>query len=59
LDEDASNYVRFHIADVGCRFCAANLDDLERAQAAASAGNETDANRRKRYFETSAGHLRR
>jgi anti-sigma factor RsiW len=53
-DEEAS-YVRFHIEQIGCRLCAANLDDLrERQRKLQEAGP-----RRLRIFESSAGYLRR
>ena len=31
LEEDWDDYVQFHIETMGCRFCSANLDDLEAA----------------------------
>lgn len=55
LDRDAADYVRFHLHDVGCRFCKANLGDLETAAAA----DREHAQRRRRYFQTSAGYLRK
>jgi hypothetical protein len=48
-------YLDFHLNDMGCRFCRANLDDLKSAQAAGQQASET---RRQRYFESSAGLLR-
>ena len=59
LEEEPAAYIRFHLEQVGCRYCAANLEDLRQAQAAASQQTTEPATRRKRYFETSAGHLRR
>ncbi|MGV3486797.1 MAG: hypothetical protein ACO1RT_20445 [Planctomycetaceae bacterium] len=59
LEEEPAAYVRFHIDQVGCRYCAANLEDLRQAQAAASNEAAEPKRRRHRYFETSAGHLRR
>lgn len=52
LDEQAE-YIRFHIEQIGCRFCQSNLDDL-------SASHHQDAvtNRRKKYFQSSVGRLR-
>lgn len=55
LEPEAADYVDFHIREVGCRYCAANLRDLEAA--AAEQGEATT--RRRRYFESSAGLLRR
>ena len=61
LDRDAEDYIRFHLERIGCRFCAANLTDLERQQAeSAQADLESQrAARRRRYFKTSAGYLNR
>jgi hypothetical protein len=59
LEDEPANYIRFHIDEVGCRYCAANLEDLRQAQAIAAEGSSELVARRQRYFETSAGHLRR
>lgn len=59
LDDDEADYIRFHINDVGCRYCAANLDDLKQAQAAATKPAAEHQSRRQRFFQTSAGHLRK
>ena len=64
LDAGPANYIRFHLEDVGCRYCAANHDDLRSsgpfaAQVTATDGSDQPAIRRRRYFETSAGHLKR
>jgi len=59
LDEEPASYIQFHIEQVGCRYCAANLDDLRQAQTTASQDGGEPSLRRQRYFETSAGHLRR
>jgi hypothetical protein len=56
LDDEHVDYIRFHIDTVGCRFCAANLADLESQQAEAA---EQSTRRRRRYFESSAGYLRK
>ncbi|WP_413432519.1 hypothetical protein [Crateriforma spongiae] len=53
LDEERADYIRFHLEQVGCRYCAANLADLE----AAAAGGEETVRRRTKYFQTSVGHL--
>ena len=56
LDDEQLDYVRFHLATVGCRLCHANLHDLERRQAES---NESVVVRRRKYFDSSAGYLRR
>lgn len=57
LPPEQSRYIEFHISMVGCRFCAANLDDLRLAQAAMREPAE-QSDRRDRIFESSAGVLR-
>ena len=52
--ESLSEYIPFHIDQVGCRICAANLEDL---QSVIDATPET-AQRRQRYFQTSVGYLK-
>ena len=54
LDDGARDYVEFHIHTVGCRLCAANLKDLEKAMQAAPEVEQ----RRRKFFQSSAGHLR-
>lgn len=61
MDPEAEDYIRFHLERIGCRFCAANVTDLERERAESTkienaAKRQT---RRRRYFETSAGYLSR
>lgn len=55
LDAEASDYVRFHLEVVGCRYCGANLADLREASQEVA----QPLVRRQRYFQTSAGYLRR
>ncbi len=55
LESDAANYIQFHLDEVGCRYCQANFADLE----SASKPDEAPSNRRKRYFQTSVGHLKK
>ncbi|MGE0759823.1 MAG: hypothetical protein AB7O38_22605 [Pirellulaceae bacterium] len=56
LDSAAADYVRFHIETVGCRVCQANLADLRQQQ---EETRETSTSRRRKYFQSSAGYLRR
>jgi hypothetical protein len=53
----AADYVKFHVDEIACRYCAASLEDLRSQQAANQAGQIDE--RRKRYFQSSAGYLRR
>ncbi len=55
LDSEAADYIRFHLEKIGCRYCQANLADLE----AASQPDEQPTKRRRRYFQTSAGYLKK
>lgn len=48
-------YIQFHLEIVGCRYCQANLADLETGQKQSA---ETQQ-RRRRYFQSSAGLLKR
>ncbi len=56
LADEVARYATFHLEVVGCRYCQANLADLKNQQAEAQASVE---NRRRKYFQSSAGHLRR
>ena len=56
LADETQQYVKFHLETIGCRLCQANLADLE-AQQKEAAGSA--ATRRTRYFESSAGYLKR
>ena len=56
LDEPQSAYVAFHIDQIGCRFCRANLDDLQRQQEETV---EIVQSRRTKYFQSTAGQLRK
>lgn len=55
LDDEHADYVTFHLDTVGCRYCQANLADLQAQQA--EAGEQVQRRRRK-YFQSSAGYLR-
>lgn len=53
LDQHLTDYIEFHLRTIGCRICAANLQDLQSARQAS-----TDARqRRRKFFESSAGLL--
>ncbi len=55
LPDEQMDYLNFHLEQVGCRYCQANLADLQTQQAEAA---ETVTRRRTRYFQSSAGYLR-
>jgi anti-sigma factor RsiW len=59
LPDEESGYISFHIETIGCRYCQANLADLKAQQSAAAdrAHSEKTGQRRKKYFQSSAGHL--
>ena len=56
LPDEQARYIAFHLDAVGCRCCQANRADLEERQGGAS---EASHQRRRKYFESSAGYLRR
>ena len=54
LEAGEQDYLDFHLHTIGCSFCLANLTDLEaRRKEPAPKAQE----RRRRYFESSAGYL--
>jgi hypothetical protein len=55
LPEETADYIAFHLGTVGCRYCQANLRDLQ-AQLAEDA--QAVQIRRRKYFQSSAGYLR-
>jgi anti-sigma factor RsiW len=56
LPSDLAQYFHFHLETVGCRYCTANLEDLR--QSANQATAET-AQRRQKFFQSSAGYVRK
>ncbi|MGW8256475.1 MAG: hypothetical protein ACWGMZ_03215 [Thermoguttaceae bacterium] len=56
LPQETANYVAFHLQVVGCRYCAANLADL---QAVEDADQNATESRRRKYFQSSTGYLPR
>ena len=54
LDPGQIDYIAFHLNVVGCSFCLANLADLQAKQQEAEPKTQQ---RRKRFFESSAGLL--
>jgi DNA-binding phage protein len=56
LDSDQQDYVDFHLQTIGCAFCLANLADLQALQEEPASRTKQ---RRRRFFESSAGLLRR
>jgi hypothetical protein len=57
LPADATDYVKFHLETIECRCCLASLEDLRAQQSAAD--SEQSHHRRQRYYQSSAGYLRR
>ncbi len=56
LPDEAAAYIIFHLDVIECRYCRANLADLKQHQAEEHASVDT---RRRKYFQSSAGYLRR
>ena len=55
LEAEAADYIKFHLEEIGCRYCQANLADLQAATQQSHQGEQ----RRRRYFQTSAGYLKK
>jgi len=53
LSDDWRDYVAFHLKQLGCRFCVANLDDMEGQVAAAE-----QQRLQRRIFESTVGFLK-
>lgn len=56
LSKEAADYLAFHLEVIGCRVCRANLTDIQKQQAESGDAAQT---RRRKYFQSSAGYLRR
>lgn len=56
LPEDEEDYLVFHLETVGCRYCRANVTDLQKQQAEAHANVQ---DRRRKFFQSSAGYLKK
>lgn len=54
-DPELIEYIGFHLTTIGCAYCQANLDDLERVQA--ETAEPTTKTRRKRIVDSAAGVL--
>lgn len=54
IDAEFAGYIEFHLDQVGCRFCLANLKDLQRQQ---EESKDEKSSRRRKYFDSSAGYL--
>ncbi|WP_437194056.1 hypothetical protein [Planctomicrobium sp. SH527] len=53
---ETANYIQFHLNEIGCRICQANLNDLQNSLLQSGHDQQT---RRQRYFESSAGLFRK
>ncbi|MEW4454767.1 hypothetical protein AB1L30_19030 [Bremerella sp. JC817] len=58
---EESTYISFHLEQIGCRLCAANLADLIAAseQSEEEANSQQQSTRRRKYFQSSVGRLRK
>ncbi len=57
LPDDEANFVKFHLEVSRCRVCTASVSDLQAEQA--TTDTEEVVGRRKKYFQSSVGHLPR
>ena len=56
LSRGESDYVKFHVETIECRYCSASVDDLKAQQ---SAEPKATQSRRQKYFQSSVGHLQK
>jgi anti-sigma factor RsiW len=56
LPEPLARYIAMHVETAGCRYCQANLADLQGQQGAPDRGAQA---RRRKYFQSSAGYLKK
>ena len=56
MSSEQQDYIQFHLETIGCRICQANLEDLKSQRLEQESAVKT---RRQRYFQTSAGYLKR
>lgn len=54
IDKANADYITFHLQTVQCRICLANLEDLQQQNQESQTAAQ---NRRRKYFQTSAGYL--
>ena len=57
LSKEEADYIEFHVHQLGCRQCQANLEDLRSQQGGSEKQASTE--RRRKYFQTSAGYLKK
>jgi hypothetical protein len=55
IDEELQEYIRFHLETIGCAHCLANHADLK---ARHTEPEPKAQERRRRYFQSSAGYLK-
>ncbi|MGB6044813.1 MAG: hypothetical protein WBF93_16785 [Pirellulales bacterium] len=56
LPDERADYITFHLSEVQCRQCSANLTDLQNLHGEV---DEHVESRRRKYFQSSAGYLKR
>lgn len=54
LDKDLQDYIHFHLHSIACPYCLANLTDLQSLRQEPAPQTQE---RRKRFFDSSAGYL--
>lgn len=57
LPKATTDYIKFHLETIECRYCSASLSDLKSQQSAPEP--EVTQRRRQKYFQSSVGHLRK
>lgn len=62
LEDQWTQYIRFHLEQIQCRVCMANAADLQSEQKSQADNQElrlAQTNRRRKYFQSSAGYFNR
>lgn len=59
--QEEISYITFHLEEIGCRICSANLADLVKASedSEQAADQQQQNTRRRKYFQSSVGGLRK
>ena len=55
LEDGQRQYIQFHLQEIGCRYCQANLADID----SSTKTPDQTTTRRSRYFQTSVGYLKK
>lgn len=57
LVPDEADYIKFHLEIIQCRWCLANMDDVQSKAKGSQPSSVKPQSRSRRFFETSVGYL--